>query len=63
MLALLLLFFVSLGAEGEGKKGMQDKGTASQVRLSDCLHIVFLRDRVSQTGDMLPRARTEMVRA
>lgn len=48
-------FFVSLGGEREGKKGMQDKGTASHTRLSDCLHIFFVRDRVSQEGDMLRR--------
>ena len=44
-------FFVSLGGEEAEKKGMQDKGTASHTRLSDCLHIVFVRDRVSHEGD------------
>ena len=56
-------FFVSLGGEKGTKKGMQDKGTASHARLSCCLHIFFLRDRVSQEGDTLLRARTGMVRA
>jgi len=56
-------FFVSLGGEGQERKGMQDKGTASQATLSCCLHIFFLRDHVSHEGDMLLRARTGMVRA
>jgi len=56
-------FFVSLGGEEEWKKGMQDKGIASQARLSCCLHIFFLRDRVSHEGDTLLRARTGVLGA
>jgi len=47
----------------EKKKGMQDKGTASQSRLSDCLHIFFLRDRVSNERDKPKRARSRALPA
>jgi len=37
----------------EGEKRLQDKGSASRSLLSVCLHILFLRDRVSLERDRL----------
>lgn len=43
--------FLSRGGEKEGREGKQDKGSVSRHRLSDCLHILFLRDNRTPTRD------------
>jgi hypothetical protein len=43
------------GREKAGEKGLQDKGSASLALLSVCLHIFFLRDKVSLEGDKSKR--------
>jgi len=47
--------FSSLGDAEEGRKGKQDKGSVSRHCISDCLHVLFLRDTRARGRDKWSR--------
>src|SRR3546814_20015348 len=47
--------FLSRKGGEEGREGKQDKGSVSRHCASDCLHILFPRDRRWATRDMASR--------